>query len=165
MQITSIKDNLNLNTLQYILIHKIKRISMKKTLLTTLFIATILTGCAGTPKNTADLVNTWTVSAIDGYTQPVDALTIKSQLQINKNLNVSYSGCNTLTGKIRITAQDLTTKNLASTQKMCIQNEQATVDGFVKQMLTGPSKFLVNNNTLILSSDNHTVTFKRAEKK
>lgn len=48
---------------------------------------------------------------------------------------------------------------------MCIQNEQATVDGFVKQMLTGPSKFLVNNNTLILSSDNHTVTFKRAEKK
>lgn len=53
---------------------------MKKTLLTTLFIATILTGCAGTPKNTADLVNTWTVSAIDGYTQPVDALTIKPQL-------------------------------------------------------------------------------------
>ncbi|SMY34664.1 Heat shock protein HslJ [Photobacterium malacitanum] len=138
---------------------------MRKTLLTTLFIATILTGCASSHKNAADLVNTWTVSSIDGYTQPVDALATKPKLQINKNLNVSYSGCNTLTGKIRLTAQDLTTKNLASTQKMCIQNEQATVDGFVKQMLTGPSKFLVNNNTLILSSANHTVTFKRVENK
>ncbi|MCD9524090.1 META domain-containing protein [Photobacterium carnosum] len=138
---------------------------MKKTLLTTLFIATILTGCANSPKSTADLVNSWTVSSIDGYTQPVDALTIKPQLTINKNLNVTYSGCNTLTGKIRITAQDITTKNLISTQKMCIQNAQATVDGFVKQMLTGPSDFLVNNNTLILSSDNHTVTFKRVVNK
>lgn len=138
---------------------------MKKTLLTTLFIATILTGCANSPKNTADLVNSWTVSSIDGYTQPVDALPIKPQLTINKNLNVTYSGCNTLTGKIRITAQDITTKNLISTQKMCIQNAQATVDGFVKQMLTGPSDFLVNNNTLILSSDNHTVTFKRVVNK
>ncbi|CEO41406.1 META domain-containing protein [Photobacterium kishitanii] len=138
---------------------------MRKTLLTTLFIATILTGCASSPQNAVGLANTWTVSSIDGYTQPVDALTIKPQLQINKNLNVSYSGCNTLTGKMRITTQDLTTKNLISTQKMCPQNEQATVDGFVKQMLTGPSKFLVNSNTLILSSDNHTVTFKRVEKK
>ncbi len=138
---------------------------MRKTLLTTLFIATILTGCASSPQNAVGLANTWTVSSIDGYTQPVDALTIKPQLQINKNLNVSYSGCNTLTGKMRITTQDLTTKNLISTQKMCPQNEQATVDGFVKQILTGPSKFLVNSNTLILSSDNHTVTFKRVEKK
>ncbi|MEC6830806.1 META domain-containing protein [Photobacterium toruni] len=138
---------------------------MKKTLLTTLFIATILTGCANSPKNTADLINTWTVSSIDGYTQPIDALTIKPQLTINKNLSVNYSGCNTLTGKIRITAQDITTKNLRSTKKMCIQTEQATVDGFVKQMLTGPSDFLVNKNTLILSSDNHTVTFKRAVNK
>lgn len=138
---------------------------MRKTFLTTLFIATILTGCASSPKNETDLANTWTVSAIDGYTQPVDALAIKPQLKITKDLNVSYSGCNTLTGKIRITAQDISTNNLASTQKMCIQNEQATVDGFVKHMLTGPSGFLVNNNTLILSSDNHTVTFKRVEKK
>ncbi|PSW59557.1 heat-shock protein HslJ [Photobacterium kishitanii] len=138
---------------------------MRKTLLTTLFIATILTGCASLPPNAVGLANTWTVSSIDGYTQPVDALTIKPQLQINKNLNVSYSGCNTLTGKMHITTQDLTTKNLISTKKMCPQNEQATVDGFVKQMLTGPSKFLVNSNTLILSSDNHTVTFKRVEKK
>ena len=131
---------------------------MKKTLLTTLFIATILTGCANSPENTTDLINTWAVSSIDGYTQPVDALTIKPQLTINKNFNATYSGCNTLTGKIRI-------RNLISTQKMCIQNEQATVDGFVKQMLTGPSDFLVNSNTLILSSDNHTVTFKRVVKK
>ncbi|SMY16528.1 META domain-containing protein [Photobacterium aquimaris] len=138
---------------------------MRKTLLTTLFIATILTGCASSPKNAANLVNTWTVSSIDGYTQPVDVLATKPKLQINKNFNVSYTGCNTLTGKIRLTTQDLTTKNLVSTQKMCIQNEQATVDGFVKQMLTGPSKFLVNNNTLILSSDNHTVTFKRIANK
>ncbi|KJG24367.1 heat-shock protein HslJ [Photobacterium iliopiscarium] len=138
---------------------------MKKTLLTTLFIATILTGCANSPENTTDLINTWAVSSIDGYTQPVDALTIKPQLTINKNFNATYSGCNTLTGKIRITTQDITTRNLISTQKMCIQNEQATVDGFVKQMLTGPSDFLVNSNTLILSSDNHTVTFKRVVKK
>lgn len=138
---------------------------MRKTLLTTLFIATILTGCASSPKSAVGLANTWTVRSIDGYTQPVDALAIKPQLQINKNLNVSYSGCNTLTGKMRITAQDITIRNLSSTTKMCRQNEQATVDGFVKQMLTGPSKFLVNNNTLILSSDNHTVTFKRVEKK
>ena len=138
---------------------------MKKTLLTTLFITTLLTGCANSPKTTTDLINTWAVSSIDGYTQPIDALTTKPQLIINKNLNVSYSGCNTLTGKIRVTAQDITTKNLVSTQKMCIQTEQATVDGFVKQMLTGPSDFLVNNNTLILSSDNHTVTFKRVENK
>lgn len=138
---------------------------MRKTLLTTLFIATILTGCANSPKNTAELVNTWAVSSIDGYPQPIAVLVTKPLLHINKNLNVSYSGCNTLTGTMRITAQDITIKNLASTQKMCIQNEQATVDGFVKQMLTGPSKFLVNNNTLILSSDNHTVTFKRVENK
>ncbi len=94
---------------------------MRKTLLTTLFIATILTGCASSPQNAVGLANTWTVSSIDGYTQPVDALTIKPQLQINKNLNVSYSGCNTLTGKMRITTQDLTTKNLISTQKCALK--------------------------------------------
>ncbi|WP_297476523.1 META domain-containing protein [uncultured Photobacterium sp.] len=138
---------------------------MKKTLLTALFITTILTGCANSSQNTPDLINTWAVSSIDGYTQPIDTLTTKPQLIINKNLNVTYSGCNTLTGKIRVTTQDITTKNLVSTQKMCIQTEQATVDGFVKKMLTGPSDFLVNNNTLILSSDNHTVSFKRVAKK
>ncbi|KPA53232.1 heat-shock protein HslJ [Photobacterium leiognathi subsp. mandapamensis] len=136
---------------------------MKKIFFGTFLLASLLTGCSTTPKDVAALPSTWAVSAIDGHTQPVDALPAKPELVIDQNFNVTYQGCNTLTGKLTLTGNDLLTKNLASTRKMCIQNEQATVDGFVKKMLTGPSDYLVNQNTLIISSDRHTVTFKKVK--
>lgn len=136
---------------------------MKKILLGTFLLTSLLTGCTTTPKNAHALPSTWAVAAIDGHTQPVDALPQKPELVIDDMFNVTYEGCNTLTGTLTLTRSDFVTKNLASTQKMCIQNEQATVDGFVKKMLVGPSAFLVNQNTLIISSQRHTVTFKKVK--
>ncbi|PSV38392.1 heat-shock protein HslJ [Photobacterium sp. GB-27] len=136
---------------------------MKKILLSTLLLTSLLTGCSSSPKDAAALPSTWAVMAIDGHSEPVDALPKKPELVIDKNLTVTYHGCNTLKGTLTLTGQNLLTKNLASTRKMCIQNEQAIVDGFVKRMLTGPSDYLVNQNTLIISSERHTVTFKKVK--
>lgn len=104
----------------------------------------------------AKLQHDWKLTHVDNIQV---ATIINSSLSIDENnKSTGNLGCNNFFGEAEVSGNQLRIGKMGNTRKMC-QSLQNDVEMDVSQVLSDWSDVLIDNNTLIIGNNKHSLTY------
>ena len=137
-----------------------------KTLLLSLGLATTLSACTsdgGQVKAKSIGTSQWTLEQIDGEALTLGAGQKAPWLIVDEQMQAKgYAGCNNFFGEAKIQGNEFSLPKMGSTMKLC-NTTQNRLDNKLRQVLSGWSTISINNDTMMLSNRDHSLTFKTVQ--
>lgn len=119
---------------------------------------TILPGCSS-PSVTPEMLvhHNFTLVSVDD--KPYQGANVPN-IAFNEGMRVSGAICNQFMGQGELQNDVLTVKQLASTKKLCFEDELNNYENLISALLMDGARVEFQNKLLILSNEEHKVVYK-----